>query len=109
MKISYLLAQSESVFGNFGWLIGGLVVLVAAVFYYRKVKKDQLELEAAEHDAYSHVVNDSNYNIAREGIDNHRTEGLNKAEAREAVEEFKENPEIPSREEYHAVKEGLKS
>ena len=101
--------QSTSVFGNLGYLIGGLVVLIAAVLYYRKVKKDQLELEAAEHDAYSHVVNDSNYNIAREGIDNHRTEGLNKAEAREAVEEFKENPEIPSREEYHAVKEGLKS
>lgn len=93
---------------NLLWIAGALVVLIAAWFYMRKILADRAERDAINHDPYSHVVNDTNYNIAREGMDGHRDEGLNQAEANEAVEDFKESVEMPTREEFHEIRKDLK-
>lgn len=98
----------DTAFGNLWWVIGGAVVLIAMILYYNKVKKDQAELQAAEHDAYSHVVNDSNYNINREGVDGHRTENMNRTEAKEALDDFKETREMPTDSEFHEIQRDLK-
>ena len=92
------------------WVILLIVVLIIAglVLYYNKAKKDQVELKKKEHDAYSHVVNDSNYNINREGIDGHRAEGLSKEEAERQVETLKDTNQIPSREEFNDLKKDIK-
>lgn len=92
------------------WAVLLIVVLIIAglVLYYNKVKKDQVELKKKEHDAYSHVVNDSNYNINREGIDGHRSEGLSKEEAQHQVQTLKETNQIPSREEFNDLQKDLK-
>ena len=93
---------------NLLYIAGALIVLVAFYFYTKKLAIEQKEREIQEHDARSHVVNDSSYNIDHEGIDGHRTEGLTKAEAQEAVEDFKNSDgPMPSREEFHAVREDL--
>ena len=100
--------QSEPVFASdWPFLIVAAIVILAGFLYYQKVKKDQAELKAAEHDPRSHVVNDTNYNIAREGIDGHRNEGLSKAEAKRAVETLKETEQVPSREEFEELSKDL--
>lgn len=93
---------------NLLWMAGAAVVLIAAYFYYLKLVKDQRERKAKEHDARSHVVNDSNYNIAREGIDGHRDEGLNEAEAKETLDKLKQSGDMPSREEFHKLRDDIK-
>lgn len=93
------------------WAVLLIVVLIIAglVLYYNKAKKDQVELKKAEHDAYSHTVNDSNYNINREGIDGHRSEGLSKEEAKRQVDTLKETNQVPSRDEFNDLQKDLKS
>ena len=92
------------------WVVLIIVVLIIAglILYYMKNKKDQIELKKKEHDAYSHVVNDSNYNINREGIDGHRDQNMSKAEAERAVETLKETNQIPSQEEFNEINKDLK-
>jgi len=94
--------------GDWPIILGIVVVIAGLVLYYIKNKNDQDKLKAAEHDAYSHVVNDSNYNISREGIDGHRDEGLSKEEAQRAVETLKETNEVPSQEEFDELNKDLK-
>lgn len=101
--------QTETGFGPEPiYLIGITLLLIAAYFYWRKLVKDQKERKAKQHDPRSHVVNDSNYNIAREGIDGHRDQGLNKAEAKETIEKLKESGDMPSRDEFNNLREDLK-
>jgi|AntRauTorckE5430_2_1112549.scaffolds.fasta_scaffold00703_10 hypothetical protein len=90
------------------FLIVVTLFLIAAYFYWRKLVKEQSARKAKEHDARSHIVNDSNYNIAREGIDGHRTQELNEAEAKEVLEKLKASDDMPSREEFHQLREDLK-
>lgn len=94
---------------TFLWIAGAAIVLIACYFYLKKMSIEQAELKAKEHDSRSHVVNDSNYNIAREGVDGHRTEELTTAEAKEAAEDFRTGSEgdTPSREEYRDIKRTL--
>ena len=90
------------------WLLLIVAIIAGLVLYYRHNVRAQRELKAAEHDAYSHVVNDSNYNIAREGIDGHRDENLSKEEAKRAVETLKETNQVPSQEEFNELNKDLK-
>jgi|GEM_PF-2368080 len=90
------------------WLAGAAVLLVIAAVYFRKILADRKEREAIAHDPRSHVVNDSNYNKNREGIDGHRSEGLNTAEAREGIENFTETDEIPTDAEFHDLRKNIK-
>ncbi|OAV45254.1 hypothetical protein [Lewinella sp. 4G2] len=89
------------------YLLGIAVILLGMVLYYLKVKREQAERAAAQHDPRSHVVNDSNYNIAREGMDGHRTEEMSPTEARNAVSTLKETEQVPTRAEYNAIKDDL--
>ena len=103
----YLLFDT-SLAEDWPYLLVILAIVVGVVLYYNKAKKDQVELKEAEHDAYSHVVNDSSYNIDHEGIDGHRSEHLSKDEAQQTIDQMKQNGEIPSREEYQDLKDDLK-
>ncbi|NJC24946.1 hypothetical protein [Neolewinella antarctica] len=89
------------------YLLGVVVIIVGLVLYYQKAKTDQIELKKAEHDAYSHVVNDSNYNINREGMDGHRDQDLSKEEAKQAIDTLKETGQIPTQGEFNELKKDL--
>lgn len=105
----HILLQSEPVgYSDLYWIAGAVVVLIIAYFYYRKILAERAERKAINHDPRSHVVNDSNYNIAREGIDGHRDQGLNEAEAGEVVNKLKETDTIPSRKEFKELREDIK-
>lgn len=103
------LQAANSMAGDWPIILGIVVVITGLILYYLKVKKDQAKLNAAEHNAYSHTVNDSNYNINREGVDGHRDKDLSKKEAERAVETLKETNEIPSQAEFNEIKKDLKS
>lgn len=93
---------------NLLWIAGALVVLIAAYFYLKKMAIEQEERKIQEHDARSHVVNDSNYNIAREGIDGHRTDDLTTQEAAQTAADFRTTDgAMPTREEFHEVRKDL--
>ncbi len=102
----YLLYDT-SLAADWPYLLAILVIIGGVVLYYQKAKKDQIELKEAEHDAYSHTVNDSNYNIDREGIDGHRAKNLSKDEAKRAVDQLKATGQVPSREEFQDLKKDL--
>lgn len=104
----HTLLQSQPVgYSDLYWIAGAAVVLIIAYFYYKKLLADRARREAINHDPRSHVVNDSNYNIANEGIDGHRDSGLDKEGAQEVVDKMKETGTIPSREEFHELREDL--
>ena len=102
------LLYDTSLAADWPYLLVILGIIVGLVLYYQKAKKDQIELKKKEHDAYSHTVNDSNYNINREGMDGHRSEGLSKEEAERAVEELKATGQMPPREEFEDLQKDLK-
>lgn len=89
------------------YLIVITLLLIVAYFYWRKLVKDQKARKAREHDARSHIVNDSNYNIAREGIDGHRDQGLSKAEAEEVARKLKASGDLPTNKEFYKLREHL--
>ena len=103
----YLLYDSNLA-EDWPWLLLIVAIIAGLVLYWRYNVGKQRELQAAEHDAYSHVVNDSNYNINREGIDGHRDQGLSKQDAKKAVETLKETNQVPSREEFNEINKDLK-
>ena len=105
----HIFLQSDPVgYGDLYWIAGALIVLVIAYFYYKKILADRAERAAINHDPRSHVVNETNYNIAREGVDGHRTQGMNKGEAKEVVDKLKETGTVPTREEFHELREDLR-
>ena len=97
----------EGVLPSWAILLIVLAIIAGLVLYYNKAKTDQIKRAEKEKDAYSHVVNDSNYNIDRSGMDGHRDEGLNKAEAQRAVETLKETNEVPTQEEFNEINKDL--
>lgn len=107
--MTILLQETPVGYQDLYWIAGAAVVLVVAYFYYRKILADRAERAAINHDPRSHVVNDSNYNIAHEGIDGHRDQDLNKAGAEEVIDKLKETGTIPSREEFNALRKDLKN
>lgn len=101
----YLLLQVAGIPSTVVWIIAIVVLVIAGTLYFRKILRDQRKREAINHDPRSHAINDSNYNIAREGIDGHRTENMSATEADHVVEGFRETGEIPSREEFEALRD----
>jgi hypothetical protein len=107
MQTLYL--QAAPIVNDLYYLAGAAVVIVIAALYFRKILADREKRKAILHDPRSHIVNDSNYNIAREGIDGHRTDGLNAEQARKAVDRLKETGETPSREEFDKLRKAIRS
>ena len=95
--------------GNLMYILGAAIVLAIFYFFLKQQSKRQEEIKAEEHDARSHVVNDSNYNINREGIDGHRDSGLSKKEAEQTVRDFKQgvDRDMPSQEEFNEIRKDL--
>lgn len=82
--------------------------LVGMYFYWRKLVADQKDRKAQAHDPRAHIVNDSNYNIAQEGIDGHRTGEMNAEEAQEVIEKLKASDYVPTRKEFQELRKDLK-
>ncbi|MEL7159291.1 MAG: hypothetical protein AAFN92_00925 [Bacteroidota bacterium] len=103
-----LFLQSNELAQDAYWIAGAVIVLLLAILYYRKVKRDQMKRMAENHDPRSHVVNDTNYNINREGVDGHRTDGMDTSEANTVVEGMRATDTIPTDKEFRALREDLR-
>jgi hypothetical protein len=102
-----LLLQTNELAQDAYWLAGAAVVLLLAALYFRKILADRKERDAIQHDPRSHVVNETNYNIAREGVDEHRDQDLNASEAKTVIENLKATDQIPSSKEFHKLQRDL--
>lgn len=106
--MKYLLLQTNELAQDAWWIAGTVVVLLLAALYMRKILADREKRKEILHDPRSHAVNDSNYNISREGMDGHRTEEMNQEEALKVVNGLKDTGEIPTQEEFDKLRKGLK-
>lgn len=104
-----LLLQTNELAVDAYWLAGAAVVILLAALYFRKILADRKEREAIQHDPRSHTVNDTNYNIAREGVDGHRDEGFDAAAAKNVINNFEETNEIPTDEEFHKLQRDVRN
>lgn len=105
----HILLQNDPVgYSDLYWLAGAAVVLVIAYFWTKKIVADRADQDVKNYDPRSHVINDSNYNIAHEGVDKHRTEGLSKEGAEEVIDKLKKSRTMPSREEFHELRKDIK-
>lgn len=90
---------------SFLWIVAVAVFVVGAFLYYSFIGQKP---EAREnHDLRSHIVNDSNYNVSREGVDGHRAEDMSSEEAQQVAEGMKENGTIPSRDEFFELRDSM--
>ncbi len=90
------------------YLLLGAIIIVLAALYYQKILRDRREREIKNHDPRAYTVNDSNYNINRQGIDGHRTATTSEEGAATIVRSFEATGEIPSDKEFHELREELK-
>jgi hypothetical protein len=105
-----LYLQLDGYGGSLLWMLGALIVLVITFLLTRKAQKDQRshQQELKDNDPYQKVVNDSSYNINREGIDGHRDENLSAEEARRAVDDLEQTEQLPSEEEFNELRKDMK-
>lgn len=89
-------------------MLGAAIVLVITYFLTRKAQEKQRAKHLKTNDPRQNVVNDSSYNINREGIDGHRDQNLSEDEARRAVDDMKEGGTLPSDEEFHELRKDIK-
>lgn len=99
-----ILLQSNELAQDITYLIPVIAVLVAIFFLTRYYQRRQVEHQEDLKDPRNNVVNDSNYNINREGIDGHRTDVTSPEEAKKAIETLKKTGEMPTDEEFHDLK-----
>lgn len=99
--------QAETPYANLWWVLGALIVLAIVFFLTRKAQHKQAAREIKTADPRHNVVNDSSYNIAQEGIDGHRDEGLSAEEAKRAAEQMKENGHVASEEEFYKLRKDM--
>ena len=90
------------------WMLGGIIVLALVWYITRRQQSKEASKHAKTSDPYQNVVNDSSYNIDREGIDGHRADGLSKDEARRQTDTYRETNELPSEEEFRDLQKDLR-
>ena len=100
--------QSNELSEDVWWILGALIVLAVVFYMTKRAQYTQAAKSAKTADPRQNVVNDSNYNINQEGIDGHRSEGMNADEARRTAEEMKESGHIPTDEEFHDLRDDMK-
>ncbi|MTB50471.1 hypothetical protein [Lewinella sp. W8] len=90
------------------WLLG--VAVLAVIFYFtlRYFQQRQQRRRAERHDPKAAIVNDTNYNIDRAGMDNHRADTTSPEEAQRAVETLDATDQIPTEEEFGDLRRTLK-
>ena len=103
-----ILLQSNELSEDVWWIIGALIVLAVVFYMTKRAQYTQAAKRAKTADPRQNVVNDTSYNINQDGIDGHRSEGLDPEEARRAAEEMKESGQIPSDEEFHDLRDEMK-
>jgi len=106
--MSILLANSPTLHPDWYWIAGTATVLVICYFYLRYVRKAQQERARKNHDPRSHIVNETNYNLNRRGIEGHRTEANSSEEAAIIIERMKNSGTIPTPKEFHALRQDLR-
>lgn len=91
------------------WILGAVIVLLICYFYWLKFNREQKHRERINHDTRSHIVNDSNYNLNRTGIDEHRIATDAPQEAAEGIDNAKKTDSIPTPEEFHELRQDLRN
>lgn len=103
-----LYLQVDDSYGNVWWMLGALVVLGIVYFLTRKAQHKQQAEKIGKNDPRQNVVNDSSYNIDREGIDGHRAEGFSADEAERTAREMKDGGQPPSEAEFGELRRDIK-
>jgi predicted Zn-dependent peptidase len=90
------------------WLSYALVIaaVIAVIYLISKRIQWQREVRQARFNPRSKNVNETNYNIAHTGIDDHRLpDSAGEAEAQ--IKDMKATKEVPTDEEFYAAKKKL--
>lgn len=90
------------------YMLGGLIVLGIVFWLTRRYQYKNRAKHAKNSDPYQNVVNDSSYNIDREGMDGHRSEGLSEDEARRQADTYRETGQKPSETEFRELRKDMK-
>ena len=100
--------QGSGLTDDLWWIIGALVVLAIVFYLTKRAQYTQRAKEVGKGDPYQKVVNDSSYNENQDGIDGHRSEGMNRSEAERTVDDMKQTGHIASDEEFHNLRDDMK-
>ena len=99
-----ILLQSNELTQDIMYLLPVVAVLAAIFFLTRYYQRRQVDHQEELKDPRSNVVNDSNYNINREGMDGHRTDTGSPADTKAGIKTLKETNEIPTDKEFYDLK-----
>jgi hypothetical protein len=90
------------------WFLGLGLLGIVGYFTLSHFRHRQEQRRAESHDPKAAIVNASNYNISRPGMDEHRTAINTVGEAKRGVEALKSSGELPTREEFARIRRQLK-
>ncbi len=107
MQMSLYL-QTNELTEDVWWIVGALIVLAVVFFLTKRAQYTQRAKEVRTNDPRKDVINDSSYNINQEGIDGHRSEGMDKQQAERTIENMKETGHIASAEEFEDLNDDLR-
>lgn len=100
--------QSNELLTDVWWLLGFGILVIALLLTLRHFRARQVIRRKKRHDPRAANINETNYNINRAGIEEHRTAAKTEAEAQKALEALREAEELPSNEEFAALRRELK-
>lgn len=90
------------------WVLGAVIVVLICYFYWLRMNKSQRQRRERLQGPREDILNQSNYNISRTGIDDHRTENMSAEEAKNLVDGMKSEGDIPTDEEFHRLRRSLR-
>lgn len=104
-----LLLQATPVgYTDLYWILGAGIVLIICYVYWIKLRRAQERREDQNKDLRSQIINKTNYNIHRDGIDGHRTASRSREEAKKLVDSLKKTDTIPTSQEFHELRNDLR-
>ena len=103
-----LYLQSNELSEDVWWIIGALIVLAIVFYLTKRAQYTARAKEVKTADPRQNVVNDTSYNINQEGIDGHRSENMDRDEAKRTIDGMKESGHIASDEEFRDLQDDMK-
>ena len=106
--MNLLLQDTPVGYTDLYWISGAVIVLIICYFYWIKFGRAQNRREEQNKDLRSHIINETNYNIHRDGIDGHRTATRSGKEADNLVDNLKKTDTLPTSQEFHELRDDLR-